>query len=87
LNEKLCKQEHQRRRSWKELVKKVRRGGTIESLLDNIPTRSEAIKLIEEAGGKIQRIEGAHLPPNPHSYPHVNYTTPSGVKGTIRIQE
>ncbi|GGH32954.1 hypothetical protein GCM10011418_46820 [Sphingobacterium alkalisoli] len=71
---------------WKNLVGRVKSGGTIENLSGKIPTKSEAIKLIEEAGGKIQRIEGPHLSPNPHSYPHINYTTPSGTKGTIKIE-
>jgi RHS repeat-associated protein len=72
---------------WKNLVSTVRKGGTIESMLGRVPTKIEAIKLIQESGGTIQRIEGPHLAPNPHSYPHINYTTPSGVKGTIKIQE
>jgi hypothetical protein len=42
--------------------------------------------LLEEAGATIDRIEGAHLPPNPHTYPHINFSTASGTKGTIRIQ-
>ena len=72
---------------WKNLVEKVRSGGTIENFSGKIPTKSEALKMIEEAGGKVQRIEGPHLSPNPHNYNHINYTTPSGGKGTIKIQD
>jgi hypothetical protein len=72
---------------WKDLVNTVRNGGTLESLAGKIPKKSEAIKLIDEAGGKIERIEGAHLPPNPHNYNHINYTTSSGTKGTLKIVE
>jgi hypothetical protein len=72
---------------WRELVSKVKNGGTIENLSGKIPTKEEAIMLIEKAGGKIERIEGAHLSPNPHVYNHINYTTHSGIKGTIKIQD
>jgi hypothetical protein len=71
---------------WNSLVNEVKHGGTIEQLLGKIPTKSEALQLLEKAGCKIERIEGGHLPPNPHIYEHINYTTPSGVKGTIKIQ-
>lgn len=53
-----------------------------------IPTQSEAIQMIEESGGKVERIEAGHGPDSvsTHDYPHINYTTESGVKGTIQIQ-
>jgi hypothetical protein len=51
-----------------------------------VPTQAEGEALIEDAGGRIERIEGPHEPPNPHQYPHINYETPNGAKGTIRIQ-
>ncbi|MFZ5643768.1 MAG: RHS repeat-associated core domain-containing protein [Bacillota bacterium] len=72
---------------WKNAVNSVKSGGTIESINGNVPTQQEAKDLIIEAGGIIDRIEGPHMAPNPHSYPHINYTTPNGKKGTIRIQE
>jgi uncharacterized protein RhaS with RHS repeats len=71
---------------WKDLVDKVNQGGTITELADKIATKSEAIKLIEEGKGKIVRIDDPHLPPNPHTYPHINYETSKGMKGTIKIQ-
>ena len=51
-----------------------------------MPTEQEAISLINESGGIVNRIEGPHNPHNPHNYNHINYTTPSGGKGTIQIQ-
>jgi uncharacterized protein RhaS with RHS repeats len=71
---------------WKDLVDKVNQGGTITELSGKIATKDEAIKLIEEGGGKITRIEGPHIPPNPHTYPHINYTNSVGIKGTIKIR-
>ena len=73
--------------AWKDLAKIVRTGGTITELAGKIPSKIEAIRLIRETGGTIQRIEGPHSFPNPHTYDHVNYTTSSGAKGTIKIQE
>jgi hypothetical protein len=51
-----------------------------------LPTQQEAIDLINEAGGTVNRIEGPHNEPNTHNFNHINYTTPSGGKGTIKIQ-
>ena len=73
-------------KKWKQNVNKVREGGTIPDLDGQVPTEQEAIDLINEAGGTVNRIEGPHESPNPHNYNHINYTTPSGLKGTIRIQ-
>lgn len=72
---------------WKGLVTTVSKGGTIETLAGRIPTKMEAVNLITEGAGKIDRIEGPHLIPNPHVYNHINYTTQSGQKGTIQIQD
>jgi len=49
-------------------------------------SESEAVELLKKAGATIERIEAGHLPPNPHCYPHINFTTPTGAKGTIRIR-
>jgi RHS repeat-associated protein len=73
-------------KKWNKLVDIVKGGGTIEELSGKVPTRNEAIRLIEEGGGKINRIDSAHQPPNPHNYNHINYTTISKEKGTIKIQ-
>ena len=62
-------------------------GGTITSLDGGIPTVGEARSLIEQAGGTVLRVEGGHLPPNPHTFSHINYLTKNGLKGTIQIME
>ena len=71
--------------TWRENVETVGKGGTITSLNGGIPTRSQAIQLINQSGGTVLRIEGAHRMPNPHNYTHINYLTQTGVKGTIQI--
>ena len=71
---------------WKGNVNTVKSGGTIENLNGKVPTQQEAIDLIKESGGKVNRIEGPHEAPNPHNFDHINYTTPEGKKGTIKIQ-
>lgn len=44
--------------------------------------------LIKESKGTILRVEGGHMKGNnPHKFPHINYITHDGKKGTIRIQE
>jgi hypothetical protein len=68
---------------WRDLVKRIRQGGDIP--VDPIPTKSEALDLLDEAGATVDRIENAHSPPNPHQYPHINFTTVDGTKGTIQI--
>jgi len=73
-------------KQWRQDVKTVKDGGTIKDLRGNTPTQQEAVDLINEAGGKVNRIEGSHKAPNPHTYPHINYTTPGGGKGTIKIK-
>ena len=71
---------------WRAAVKQVAQGGTLESIGGTIPTESEAADLIDEGGGRVDRVEGPHEPPNPHQYNHINYTTAGGNRGTIRIQ-
>lgn len=70
---------------WRENVQTVSKGGTIEELKGGIPTKEQGIKLINQAKGQIVRIDPPHLPPNPHNYPHINYITQFGNKGTLRI--
>jgi RHS repeat-associated protein len=63
--------------------------GTHETLYGKVPTQAEAVRMIEENGGKIQRIEGPHPPGSVaevHNFSHINYTTSSGMKATVRIQ-
>lgn len=75
--------------SWKDAVNEASKAGTHETILGKIPTQQEAKDLIIEAGGKIERIEGAHPVGgiSTHTYPHINYYTASGQKAAIRIQE
>lgn len=72
-------------KSWRDSVNRVRQGDNVDTPV--IPTPGEARTLIEEAGGVEERHDNPHQPPNPHSYPHINYTTPTGKKGTIRVTE
>jgi len=71
---------------WRGQVGRVGKGGTIRGFNGRTPTLEEAAALILESGGKIERIELAHEPPNPHNFTHINYRTPNGNKGTIEIQ-
>ena len=73
-------------KTWRDSVDKVRDGGTILDFNGQIPTEQEAIDLITESGGTVVRVDGPHMPPNPHEYNHINYVTASGKKGTIKIQ-
>lgn len=54
-----------------------------------VPTQAEALELIEQARGLVNRIEEAHLPGgvSTHTFPHINYTTRGGTKATVRITE
>lgn len=73
-------------KAWKNNVNTVRNGGTMNNLNGQVPTQQEAIDLIKESGGTVNRIEGPHESPKPHSYNHINYTTATGKKGRIKIQ-
>jgi RHS repeat-associated protein len=72
-----------------DALNKLRQGGPRVDL-GFIPTQQQALQLLQDAGVDLNspelRIEGPHAPPNPHDYPHINYPTPSGGKGTIQIQ-
>ena len=74
-------------KTWRENVSTVGNGGTITSLNGGVPTKAQAMQLINQSGGTPLRIEAAHQFPNPHNYTHINYVTSSGVKGTIKIFE
>ena len=71
--------------TWRADVNTVRNGGTIESFNGRIPTKQQAIDMINEAGGRVVRIEAPHSAPNPHTFHHINFTTACGARGTIRI--
>jgi hypothetical protein len=72
--------------TWRGAVRQVARGGTVTDVSGQVPTQQEGIDLITAARGTVDRIEGPHPAPNPHQYPHINYTTADGTKGTIRIK-
>jgi RHS repeat-associated protein len=78
--------------SWRAAVRivagayRTARTFTLESVEGVVPTEQQALALIKEAGGENIRVEGGHEPPNPHSYPHINYTLPGGIRGTVRIR-
>ncbi len=70
--------------SWNQNVRTVASGGTHTELKGGVPSQTEAMQLIDEAGGSYMRVEGGHCAPNPHTYAHINYVV-NGVKGTVRI--
>ena len=71
-------------KTWRENVNTVRNGGTITELNGGVPTQSQGVRLVEQAGGQVVRIEGAHPLPNPHTYPHINYIV-NGIKAALKI--
>jgi len=66
----------------------LRQAGTHETLNGKVPTKAEAIEMIKESGGTIDRIEEAHGPDSvsTHDYPHINYTTAGDQKATVKVQ-
>ena len=73
-------------KSYNEATREVDSAGTHEAVGEVVPTREQGERLIRDSGGTIERIEEGHEAPNPHQYPHINYTTSSGKKATIRVQ-
>jgi RHS repeat-associated protein len=73
---------------WKDAAKALGSPGTHEAVNGTVPTVDEARALLEELGVNPEdmRIEGGHAPPNPHTYPHINYPTPGGGRGTVKTQ-
>jgi hypothetical protein len=78
--------------SWKDAVKTVAsggQGGEIRAIAGKIPTYEEAVQLIKEAGGTIQRVEGPHIGSRVAGhidYNHINFTTANGMKSHLAIQ-
>ncbi|GAA5533983.1 hypothetical protein [Deinococcus aluminii] len=60
--------------------------GTLESVNGIRPSRQEAENLIAQAGGKVLRVERGHSDPNPHNYPHINYSIDGKNVLTIRVE-
>ena len=68
-------------RIWKENVKLVENGGTIERVNGEIISQSDAEILIKESKGTILRVEDGHMKGNnPHKFLHINYITRDGKK-------
>jgi RHS repeat-associated protein len=72
-------------RSYRAAVSAVDEGGTLRGVSGIVPSRSQGVQLIEDARGRVLRIEGPHEPPNPHQFPHINYSTSGGSRGTLEI--
>lgn len=68
-------------------VRLLKQPGTHEAIEGIVPTLEEAKALIQKAGGTIDRIEEGHAVGgvSEHTYPHINYTTPSGAKATVQV--
>jgi RHS repeat-associated protein len=84
-------------RSYNDALRKLNEPNTPQGTTDlpdgingKIPTRAQAKEMIEQAGGEVTRgDEMGHGPDSVshHNYPHVNYNTASGTKGTIRVTD
>jgi RHS repeat-associated protein len=73
--------------SYSKVVNEVRYNqNTLEEVGGVIPTRQEAEQLIADAGGQVLRVERGHPTPNPHNYPHINYTIDGKHVVTIRVE-
>jgi hypothetical protein len=73
-------------------LRAVGKEGTVnitEEQLGKLPTREEALRMIQDSGGKVIRDVETHGPDSvsTHQYPHINYETASGVKGAIKVQQ
>jgi hypothetical protein len=83
---------------WRNALKELMQPGPHETIAGEVPTREEATQMIRESGGTIQRgAAGEPMEPgeqfghepggvSEHTYPHINYETPSGVKATVKVQ-
>jgi hypothetical protein len=74
--------------SWRSAVKEVSKGGIVRKIDGKVASYDEAVRLIEEAGGTIQRVDGSHagsLVAGHIDFPHINFTTASGIKGHLEI--
>src|SRR5262249_48657633 len=78
--------------SWRAAVRDVAsggEGGVLRTVQGHVPTYEEAVQLIQEAGGTIQRVEGAHAAGGVAGhidFNHINYTTAGGVRSHLAIQ-
>jgi hypothetical protein len=78
--------------AWRSAVREVEAGGAngiLRAVGNKVPTYEEAVMLIEQARGTIQRVEGPHAVGGVAAhidFPHINYTTPGGTKAHLQIQ-
>ncbi len=74
--------------SWRSAVIKVSKGGIVRKIDGKVANYDEAVRLIEDAGGTIQRVDPSHagsLVAGHINFPHINFTTASGIKGHLEI--
>ena len=74
----------------RQLAEKSTTPVTYRSVQGRVPTKEEAIELIEDGGGTVKEIsEAGHAIEgvSTHTYPHINYTTKWGTKATVQIQQ
>jgi hypothetical protein len=73
---------------WRTARRTLQQPGTHQSLDGVVPTVDEAVELIRASGGRVVRIERGHAAGgvSTHTYPHINYTTASGAKATVRVR-
>lgn len=74
--------------SWRSAVKEVSKGGIVRKIDGKVASYDEAVRLIEEAGGTIQRVDPSHagsLVAGHIDFAHINFTTASGIKGHLEI--
>jgi RHS repeat-associated protein len=71
--------------SYGQAIREVDTPGTHTQVGGTVPTQAQAEGLIEAGGGRVERVEEGHRPPNPHQYPHINYRTSGGERGTVQI--
>jgi hypothetical protein len=81
--------------AYNEAVNQLNKVNTPEGRIDNpdlggkVPSKEEAVKMIEESGGRVNRIEPPHAADGVSTHTeswHINYSTKTGVTGTINIQ-
>lgn len=73
--------------NWRRAVEAAGRPGDFDTATHGIPTFRQAQALIAESGGRVDRIEmegHGEGSVSHHNYSHINYTTSSGHKATMR---